>query len=108
MVLIQVVSTRGRSLRDAIRTHPKLDGHNLRITEHRRHGRANGWSKVHSTQPDRRGAINLEWDADTGILLCRVITRGRGRPNLIIGDFMDFLLGRFTKRIQAINVIPNR
>jgi hypothetical protein len=38
--------------------------------------------------------------------LCRVITRGKGRPNLIIGDFVDFLLHHFRRRIRAINIIP--
>jgi len=80
-ILIQVVSSKGQSLRDAIRTHPKLDDHHLKVTEHQRPGRSHGWSKVHSTWPDRHGAINLEWDADTSILLCGVVTRGRGRPN---------------------------
>jgi hypothetical protein len=105
-VLVQVVCSRGPSLRDAVRTHPKLDGHYLRVTEHQRPGRPHGWSKLHSTLPDRHGAINLEWDADTCILLGRVITRGKGRPSLIIGDFVDFLLRRFRHRIQAINIVP--
>ena len=105
-ILIQVVSSKGRSLRDAIRTHPRLNEHNLRVTEHQKPGRPHGWCKVHSSSPDRHGAINLEWDANTSILLCRVVTRGKGRPNLIIGDFVDFLLRHFPKRIQAICIIP--
>lgn len=105
-VLVQVVCSRGPSLRDAIRTHPKLESHRLRVTEHQRPGRPHGWSKVRSTHTDRHGAINIEWDANTGILLCRVVTRGLGRPNLIIGDFADFLLAHFRRRVQAINIIP--
>jgi hypothetical protein len=54
----------------------------------------------------RRGAVNIEWDADTKVLICRVVTRGRGKPNLIIGDFIDYLLKRFSRRIEAINIIP--
>ncbi len=107
-VLVQVVCSKGRSLRDAIGTHPKLDRHHLKVTEHQRPGRPHGWSKVRSTSADRHGAINLEWDADTCLLLCRVITRGKGRPNLIIGDFVEFLLRRFKSRIQTINIVPRR
>jgi hypothetical protein len=105
-VLVQVICTRGPSLRDAIAKHARLEDHFLRVTEQKRPGRPRGWTKVHSTVPNRHGAINLEWDSHTGVLVSRVITRGRGRPNLIIGDFVDFLLRRFRSRIQAINIVP--
>lgn len=105
-VLVQAVCTRGPSLRDAVVNHPKLEDHSLRVSEHKRPGRAHGWAKVRSTDASRHGAINLEWDADTNVLVSRVVTRGRGKPNLIIGDFVDFLLRRFRARIQAINIIP--
>ena len=105
-VLVQVVCGGGPSLRDAIAKHTKLEEHDLVVTEQRRQGRQRGWTKVRSAIPGRHGAINLEWDADTRILISRVITRGRGKPNLIIGDFVDFLLRRFRSRVQAINIIP--
>jgi hypothetical protein len=105
-VLVQVVCTRGPSMRDAVARHPKLEDHFLMVTEQKRQGRSHGWTKVHSTEPGRHGAINLQWDADTSVLVSRVVTRGRGKPNLIIGDFVDFLLRRFRSRIQAINIIP--
>jgi hypothetical protein len=105
-VLVQVVCSRGPSLRDAIARHPRLEEHLLHVIEQRRSGRPHGWTKVRSTQPFRHGAINIEWDADTCVLVCRVVTRGRGKPNLIIGDFVDFLLRRFRRRIQSINIIP--
>ena len=105
-VLVQAVCTRGPSMRDAVARHPKLQDHYLRVTEQKRQGRSRGWTKGRSTDPGRHGAINLEWDADTSVLVSRVVTRGRGKPNLIIGDFVDFLLRRFRTRIQAINIIP--
>ena len=105
-VLVQVVCTRGQSMRDAIARHPKLKEHDLKITEQKRRGRKGGWTKVRSSVLGRHGAINIEWDADTSVLVSRVVTRGRGKANLIIGDFVDFLLRRFRKRIQAINIIP--
>jgi hypothetical protein len=105
-ILVQVVCTRGTSLRDAISKNPRLDKHLLRVSERKRSGRSRGWTKVHSTEPDRRGAINLEWDANTNLLLARVITRGQGKPSLIIGDFVHLLMSKYRKRIQAINIIP--
>ena len=105
-VLVQAICSRGPSVRDAIAKHPKLQEHYLQVTEQKRQDRSRGWTKVRSTEQSRHGAINIEWDADTNILLARVITRGKGRPNLIIGDFVDFLLKRFRSRVQAINIIP--
>jgi len=105
-VLVQVVCSRGPSVRDAISKDRGLKGGNLKVAEQKRPGRPRGWAKIHSTLPDRRGPINIEWDSDTSILLCRVVNRGKGRPNLIIGDFVDYLLQRFRRRIQAINIIP--
>ena len=105
-VLVQVVCKRGPSMRDAVANSPQLKNHNLQVIEKKRPGRSRGWTKVRSTEPRRHGAINVEWDADTNILVSRVITKGRGKPNLIIGDFVDFLLRRFSSRIQAINIIP--
>ena len=104
--LVQVVCTRGPSLREAIAKHRRIDKFNLQVTLQKSPGRKHGGAKIHSTEPDRRGALNLEWDANTNILICRVITRGRNRPNLLIGDFVDYLLGRFKRRIEAINIIP--
>ncbi len=95
-------------MREAIARSAKLEAHSLKVTEQKRSGRSRGWTKVRSTEAGRHGAINLEWDADTSILIARVVTRGRGKPNLIIGDFVDFLLSQFSTRIQAINIIPRR
>ena len=105
-VLVQVICTRGKSLRDTIAKDRRLEDDDLEVIEQKRQGRRHGWTKVHSRLPDRHGAINIEWDADTSILLCRVVTRGRGKPNLIVGDFVDYLLRRHRGRIQAINIIP--
>ncbi len=105
-ILIQTVCTRGRSLREAIVGDQRISRHDLQVLQQKRPGRSRGWAKLKSTLPDRHGAINLEWDADTNILISRVVTRGKGRPNLIIGDYIDYLLARHGRRIQAINVIP--
>jgi hypothetical protein len=80
----------------------------LQVSEQKRPSHKHGWTKVHGTLPTRHGAINIEWDADASVLVFRVVTRGRGRPNLIIGDFVDYLLRRHRFRIMAINIIPRR
>ena len=105
-ILVQVVCTRGTSLREAIARDTRLDRHLLRVAEQKRNSRSRGWTKVHSTEPGRRGAITLEWDANTNLLLARVITRGLGKPSLIIGDFVHLLMSRYRRRVQAINIIP--
>jgi hypothetical protein len=104
--LVQVVCTRGPSLREAIVKHRRIDKYKLQVTWQKQPGRTHGWAKIHSTEPVSRGAMNVQWDSNTNILLCRVVTKGRNRPNLIIGDFVDYLLGRFKRRIEAINIIP--
>jgi hypothetical protein len=50
--------------------------------------------------------MNIQWDGATNILTCRVINRGSGRPNLIIGDFVDYLLSRYRRRIKLVTVLP--
>src|SRR5688572_19955481 len=89
--LVQVICSRGSSLRDSIVNDPRLSKYGLVISKKHQPGRQHGWAKVHSVEPDRRGALNIEWDGDTNILLCRVVNRGAGRPNLILGDFVDYL-----------------
>lgn len=105
-ILIQVICSKGRSLRQEIVKDRKLDRYGLSVSEEKRPGRPHGWAKVHSTSYDRHGAINIEWEAKTRVLLCRVVTRGAGKPYLIIGDFVDYLLQRFARRIITINIIP--
>jgi len=104
--LVQVVCQRGRSLRDSIVNDRQIAKFGLAVHEKLRPGRRGGWAKVHSTAPDRRGALNIEWDADANILLCRVINRGAGRPDLVLGDFVGYLFQRHRRRIKAVNIIP--
>jgi hypothetical protein len=104
--LVQVICTRGPSLRDAIVNDSRLWKYDLEIQKKHQPGRQHGWAKVHSIKRDRKGALNLEWDSNTSILLCRIVNRGAGRPNLIIGDFVDYLFDRFRRRIEAVNIIP--
>lgn len=104
--VVQVICSRGRSLRQRIAKDRQLREFELVVSEQKRHGRPNGWTKVHSTKSDRHGALNIEWDSDTHVLLCRVITRRDGRSSPIVGDFVDYLLRRHSQRIIALNIIP--
>jgi hypothetical protein len=105
--LVQVVCKRGPSLREAIANYKKIHKFNLEVTLQKRPGRKHGWMKMHSTRKNRRGAMNLEWNANTNILIGRVITRGKNKPNRLISDFVDFLFGsKFKGRVKAIHIIP--
>ena len=78
--LVQVVCSKGKSLRDVITNDAKLYKFGLEIYKKQQPGRQHGWAKIKSNEPDRQGALNIEWDSDTNILLCRVINRGAGDP----------------------------
>jgi len=104
--LVQVICTKGPSLRDAIVNDPKLEVSGFAVQKKQKPGRAPGWATLHSIEPDRRGALKIEWDAQTRVLLCRVVNRGKGRPHKVVGDFVDYVLAKFRHRIEAINVLP--
>lgn len=103
-LLIQVVCTRGKSLRDALAKHPKIGEHGLVVSRQLKADRYPGWTKLHSALPNRDGAINVQWNPHAGLLIARVVTRGKGDPGLIAGDFIGFLLRRFKRRVHSIGV----
>ena len=104
--LVQVICSRGRSLRDSIVNDEQLERFGLRIDKKKRRGRKNGWAKIHSVEPRRQGALNVEWDAGKRILSCRVVNRRGGRPYKILGDFVDYLFDRHHGRLRLVNIIP--
>ena len=103
--ILQVVCSRGKSLREQIVNDARLEDSNLRVVKEKQPGRPHGWAKIASTQGGR-GALNMVWDAQSDILLCRVVNKGAGTPHLIVGDFVDYLLARFLHRINAVIIIP--
>ena len=103
-LLIQVVCTRGKSLRDAIARHPKIEEHGLIVSRQLKQARFPGWTKLHSVLEHRDGAINVQWNPHAALLVARIVTRGKGDPGLIAGDFIGFLLRRFKRRVHSINV----
>jgi len=104
--VIQVYCTRGGSLRERIADDASLNKHLLLVVKELQPGRSPGWMKLRSTETDRHGAINIEWDAGTSILTCRVVTRNRGKPDRIIGDFLEYLLARHRRRVQSVTLAP--
>jgi hypothetical protein len=103
--LIQVLAKRSTSLREAIIRDQKLGDYSLKVSEHKRSSRPRGWSKLHSTN-GADGAVNIEWDGDTRILMCRVVTKGTSKPAAIVADVIRYLLSRYQKNIESISVIP--
>lgn len=104
--LIQVVCSERKSLRDAIANDEKLRKYNFYIEAKQKPGRSPGWTKLHSINPEVRGAINITWQGRVKILTCRVITKGTGKPATIIGDFVKYLLSRFARRVESIIIVP--
>ena len=104
--LIHVYCTKGKSLREAIGKDTRIEKHQLCVLEQQRSGRVPGWLKLRSTAQDRAGAINVQWDAGSMVLKCRVINKGSGKPNLIVGDFLEYLFSRYRPRVRAITILP--
>lgn len=104
--LILVYCRRGPSLRERIAKDARLESHLLYVVKEQKPGRSPGWLKLRSTEADRHGAINLQWDA-AGVLRCRVVNRGAGKPSPIVGDFVEYLLARHRKRVRTITVVPD-
>ncbi|HSW53615.1 MAG TPA: hypothetical protein VLH59_00880 [Ignavibacteriaceae bacterium] len=104
--LIQVVCSERKSLRDVIAHDEKLWKYNFYVEAKQKPGRSPGWAKIHSVNPSIRGAINISWQSRVKILTCRVITKGTGKPATIIGDFLKYLLARFSRSIESIIIVP--
>ena len=102
-ILVQVLCTKGRSLREAIASDKQINKFGLRVTSEKQPGRQPGWLKLHSAD-SARGALNVEWDAQSAVLSARVVTRGTRKPSPIVGDFVNYLLGRHSARVQSLTI----
>jgi hypothetical protein len=105
---VEVYCKRGTSLREAIASDPRLEKHGLEVLKQHQPGRTPGWAKLRGVKPDRKGTVNVEWDASAQVLHCRVVNRGRGRPHLIIGDLVEYLLARHRSRILVLMIVPQK
>ena len=104
--VIQVVCYRGGSLREAIANDTRLEKHRLEVLRQKRSGRNPGWAKLHSTDPDIPGAINLEWDPATKTLMARVVTKGTNTADRITGDLIGYLMRCQRRRIRSVLLLP--
>ena len=104
--LVQVICTPGLSVRDAIANDTKLEAHHFEVVLERKAGRSPGWTKLRSRAEGRRGSINIQWNAATKVLSCRVVNKGAGKPNVKIGDVVDYMLQRHRRRVKLITVLP--
>lgn len=104
--IIIIHCNKGPSVRERISKDPRLEEYDLRKVRDLQPGRAPGWLKLASTIPGRAGVLNIEWQANSQFLKCRVVNRGSGRPDRIVGDFLGYLLARHTRRIAFITVVP--
>ncbi|MHC4722110.1 MAG: hypothetical protein ACYS6I_05300 [Planctomycetota bacterium] len=104
--VIQVTCYRGGSLREALANDHRLEKYNLAVARQKTPGRSPGWAKLHSTDPDVHGAINLEWDPATKTLMARIVTKGKSTADRITGDFIAYLMRRHRKKIRSILILP--
>jgi hypothetical protein len=100
-ILVQVLCTKGPSVRQSIANDSRIDRFGLQVTKEAQPGRAPGWMKVHATDATR-GVLNVEWDSQSAVLSARVITRGTRKPSSIVGDFVNYMLQRHSSRVQSI------
>lgn len=103
--VIQVITGSTSSLRDRITGDEKrLAEFEITLGPEKKLGRTKGWAKLYSKRGSGFGALNLSWDASTKTLVGRVINRGKGRPDAIVGDFTAYLLSRFRGKIRLIQI----
>ena len=100
-IFVQVLCTKGPSVRQRIADDRRIDRFGLQVTKEAQPGRAPGWMKLHATDATR-GVLNVEWDTQSAVLSARVITRGSRKPSPIVGDFVNYLLQRHAMRVQSI------
>ena len=100
-ILIHALCSKGASLREAIANDAQLGRHGLEKLREKQPGRAPGWMKLRSAT-EARGVLNIEWHPQSSMLSARVITRGKGKPSQVVGDFINYLLRRHGGRVRTI------
>ena len=103
--LIQVFGYGGGSLRDRVVNDSRLEEYDLYVEAYKKQYRPHGWAKL--KMDGEHGAVNIQWDAASSMLICHVVTRG-GKPSAITGAFVKFLLARLHREIQGIHILPGR
>ena len=99
--VIQVVCKGGKSLRDVIASDKKVEDYRIKLVHSKRQHRSPGWAKLTSTVGEP-GAINFQRNGSSHTLTCRVVTKNRNKPYNIVGDFVAYLLAKYSKRIVTV------
>jgi hypothetical protein len=104
--IIQATIKSDVSLRNAITNDDKCleDNYNIKVESSKKRDRTKGWANLKSTRGSGYGALKLSWDPNTKTLTGRVINRGKGKPDDIVGDFCAYLLFRYAKRLRFIQI----
>src|SRR4029078_8537012 len=102
----QALCATGPSRRQAIADDTHIDRFKLQVTKEAQPGRAPGWLKLHAEE--MRGALNVEWDAQSSVLSARVVPRGSRKSSPIVGAFVNYLLQRHDGRVQSITTAIRR
>ena len=80
------------------------DEYGLTVKESRNVNRPQGWAKIVSTSTEGHGSLNIEWDANARMLICRIVTNGKNSPTPIIGNFINLLYKRLSSKVDSINI----
>jgi hypothetical protein len=103
---IHVVCSGRGSLRDQIvKDRAALEEYQLFVEAEKKNDRKRGWAKLKSNR-GIRGAINIQWDRRFSTLKARLVTRGKPGGLSALGNFLDYLLIRWRKRVRSITASP--
>jgi hypothetical protein len=86
----------------------KLEDYGFKVTYQKKTTKPKGWASIKSSNKTIKGTIKLEWDSKTSILLCRIINKGKGKPDYILGNLIQYLFSQYKKYIIMINIIPQK
>ncbi len=103
--MVHVTCYGAASLRDRIVHDRRLERYELAVVRQKTPGRNPGWAKLYAIDYTH-GAVNLEWDASTRSLLARIVNRAKGKPDVVVGRFVAYLLARHRHRIRSITIHP--
>ena len=105
--VIHVTCKRNESLRQRILDDDtQLGRYGLEIAQRKVHDRNPGWAKIHGTDYAAPGALNFDWDGPTKTLTVRAVNKQGKKPDVLVGRFVAYLLGRHRSRIRAMVVLP--
>jgi hypothetical protein len=102
-IQLQAHCRRSVSLRKAITDDLTRREHEvLRVEAKKNIDRKPGWAKLSGHNVP--GAINIEWDPKSHMLIARAITRMGNRPHELLAVFLEYLIERHGKKIASINI----